>query len=225
MRFFVTGTDTEIGKTTVTVGLVSAVVKAGFSCVGLKPVAAGQDIVNDTWINEDVLRLSQVCQPIIDSQLICSYQFRTPCAPKIAGELEGRVIDRKVVLEQLSLGMSAAQYAFIEGVGGFNIPLNMDWTTADLAVDLNCPVILVVGLRLGCVNHAVLTQEAIQRRGLTLAGWVANEVDPDFTFVDENIESLQDYLNVPCLGRVPFMSERSSPIEAEIFQLEHLLLR
>jgi dethiobiotin synthetase len=129
------------------------------------------------------------------------------------------------VLEQLSAAMSGAQYAFIEGVGGFNIPLTADWTTADLAVDLNCPVILVVGLRLGCVNHAVLTQEAIQSRGLTLAGWVANEVDPDFTFVDENIESLQDYLNVPCLGRVPFMSERSSPIEAEIFQLEHLLLR
>ena len=223
MQFFVTGTDTEIGKTTVTVGLVSAVVKAGFSCVGLKPVAAGQDIVNDTWINEDVLRLSQVCQPIIDSQLICSYQFRTPCAPKIAGELEGKVIDRKIVLEQLSAAMSVAQYAFIEGVGGFNIPLTADWTTADLAVDLNCPVILVAGLRLGCVNHAVLTKEAIQNRGLTLAGWVANEVDPDFTFVDENVESLQECLDVPCIGRVPFISERSGPIGAETFQLEHLL--
>ena len=126
MQFFVTGTDTEVGKTTVTVGLVSAVVKAGYSCVGLKPVAAGQDFVDGTWINEDVLRLSQVCQPSIDSQLICSHQFRTPCAPQIAGKLEGRVIDRKIVLEQLSAAMSGAQYAFIEGVGGFNIPLTAD---------------------------------------------------------------------------------------------------
>ena len=225
MKYFVTGTDTEIGKTTVTVGLVSAVVKAGFSCVGLKPVAAGQDFVGDTWINEDVLRLSQVCQPAIDTQLICSHQFRTPCAPKIAAELEGKVIDREVVLEQVNAAMDTAQYAFIEGVGGFNIPLSADWTTADLAVDLNCPVILVVGLRLGCVNHAVLTREAILSRGLKLAGWVANEVDPNFGFVDENVESLKGCLDVPCLGRVPFMSECPDQIGAGLFQLEYLLRR
>ena len=107
----------------------------------------------------------------------------------------------------------------------FNIPLSADCTTADLAVDLNCPVILVVGLRLGCVNHAVLTREAILSRGLKLAGWVANEVDPNFGFVDENVESLKGCLDAPCLGRVPFMSERSDQSGAGIFKLEYLLHR
>ncbi len=224
MQYFVTGTDTEIGKTTITVGLVSAVVQAGFSCIGLKPVAAGQDLVNGTWINEDVLRLSQVCEPAIDIQKLCSYQFRTPCAPKIAGELEGKIIERDVVLNQLRESMRHAQHTFVEGVGGFDIPLNADWTTADLAVDLNCPVILVVGLRLGCVNHAVLTREAIVSRGLTLAGWVANQVDPDFAFLDKNLESLQDCLRAPCVGRIPFMAKPSEEIVPDMFDLDSLLL-
>ena len=224
MKYFVTGTDTEIGKTTITVGLVSAVVQAGFSCVGIKPVAAGQDLVNGTWINEDVLRLSQVCEPNIDIQKLCSYQFRTPCAPKIAGELEDKVIERAIVLNQVRESMRYAQYAFIEGVGGFDIPLNADWTTADLAVDLNCPVILVVGLRLGCVNHAVLTREAILRRGLTLVGWVGNQIDPHFGFLEKNLESLQDCLSVPCIGQIPFMSESSEAIVAEMLDLDSLLM-
>lgn len=224
MQYFVTGTDTEIGKTTITVGLVSAVIKAGFTCVGLKPVAAGQDLVNGTWINEDVLRLSQVCEPNIDIEKLCSYQFRTPCAPKISGELEGKIIERGVVLDQLRESMRYAQHAFVEGVGGFDIPLNADWTTADLAVDLNCPVILVVGLRLGCVNHAVLTRDSILSRGLTLAGWIANQVDPDFAFLDKNLESLQQCLSAPCIGQIPFMSEPSNGIDAEMFDLNSLLL-
>ncbi|MDA0237031.1 MAG: dethiobiotin synthase [Proteobacteria bacterium] len=219
-----TGTDTEIGKTTITVGLVSAVVKAGHTCVGLKPIAAGQDCVNGVWVNEDVLRLSQVCDPAISIDQVCSYQFRTPCAPEIAAGLEQQVIDKNIVLKHLRTSISYAQYAFVEGVGGFNIPLSSNWTTADLAVDLHFPIILVVGMRLGCVNHAMLTREAIDRRGLAFAGWVANFADPNFSFPDENYKTLQEQLGGPCLGKVPFLSDTRLDIAPNVFQLDRLLL-
>ena len=108
MQYFVTGTDTEIGKTTITVGLVSAVVKAGHTCVGLKPIAAGQDYVDGVWVNEDVLRLSQVCDPPISIDQVSSYQFRTPCAPEIAASLEQKVIDTNIVMKHLRASISHA---------------------------------------------------------------------------------------------------------------------
>lgn len=224
MQYFVTGTDTEIGKTTITVGLVSAVVKAGHTCVGLKPIAAGQDYVDGVWVNEDVLRLSQVCDPPISIDQVSSYQFRTPCAPEIAASLEQKVIDKNIVMKHLRASISHAQYAFVEGVGGFNIPLSSSWTTADLAAELNFPIILVIGMRLGCVNHAMLTREAIDRRGLTFAGWVANFVDPTFSFQDENFKTLHQRLGGPCLGKIPFLSSSQQNIAPDAFQLDTLLV-
>ena len=224
MQYFVTGTDTEIGKTTVTVGLVSAVVGSGHTCLGLKPIAAGQDWVDGVWVNEDVLRLSRVCDPPISIDQVCTYQFRTPCAPEIAAGLEQQEINKNIVLKNIHTAISCAEYAFVEGVGGFNIPLNPNWTTADLAVDLNFPIILVVGMRLGCVNHAILTREAIDRRGLTFAGWVANFVDPTFSYQDENFKTLHQRLGGPCLGKIPFLSSSQQNIAPDAFQLDTLLV-
>ena len=222
-QFFVTGTDTEIGKTTVTSSLVSAVAKMGHTCVGLKPIAAGQDFVDGAWVNDDVLRLSRVCEPAIGIHEICTYQFRTPCAPHIAADLESQVIEKDVVLKHIRSSVRLAEYSFVEGVGGFDIPLNPDWTTADLAADLQFPVILVVGMRLGCINHALLSIESIERRGLQLAGWVGNFVDPNFSFAKENLSTLSDRIKAPIIGTVPYMEEPLQDVDVSDFKLKQLL--
>jgi dethiobiotin synthetase len=111
----------------------------------------------------------------------------------------------------------------VEGVGGFDIPLNSDWTTADLAADLQFPVILVVGMRLGCINHALLSIESIERRGLQLAGWVGNFVDPNFSFAKENLSTLSDRIKSPIIGTVPYMEEPLQDVDVSDFQLKQLL--
>ncbi|EER57903.1 dethiobiotin synthase, partial [Acidovorax delafieldii 2AN] len=167
-----------------------------------KPLAAGQDCVEGRWVNEDVLRLRAASNMDLRDDEVGPLQLRTPCAPHIAARLEGRTISREAVLAAVRGVAVRADIAFIEGVGGFRVPLLPGWDTADLAVDLGLPVVLVVGLRLGCINHALLTAEAVRARGLRLAGWVANTVDPAMPHVADNLDALEAGLSAPFLGHV-----------------------
>lgn len=205
--YFITGTDTEIGKTFVTAALTRALSARGLRVAPIKSLAAGQELVDGRWVNDDVATLLAAQNLGLSDTEVGPLQFREPCAPHIAAKLEGRSIDRDALLAAIRATAAKADIALVEGVGGFRVPLTDSWDTADLAVDLGLPVILVVGLRLGCINHALLTAEAIRARGLTLAAWVANTVDPQQPHVADNLAALQTGLKAPCLGHLPRLSD------------------
>jgi dethiobiotin synthetase len=208
--FFITGTDTEIGKTCITAGLTHALTGLGRYVTPIKSLAAGQaQDAAGVWVNEDVAQLhaAQVAGMSLDE--VGPLQFREPCAPHIAAQMEGRSIDRAALLAAIRRSAAKGDFALVEGVGGFRVPLTEDWDTADLAVDLAMPVVLVVGLRLGCINHALLTAEAVRARGLRLAGWVANTADPHQPHVADNLSALAARLAAPCWGHVPRLTDPS----------------
>ena len=198
--WFVTGTDTEIGKTFVSCALIHAARAAGLSAVGMKPIAAGSDAGG---LNEDVEQLRAASTMALPREEVNPYCFAAPMAPHIAAAEEGRPIVFAPILDAYDVLARNADVVVVEGVGGFRVPLGKDGDSADLARALGLPVILVVGLRLGCINHALLTAEAIVARGLPLAGWVANRIDPTMARPEENLESLRHLLAAPLLGVVP----------------------
>ena len=213
--FFIAGTDTEIGKTAITAALTQLAAQSGLRAAAIKPLAAGQDCVDGRWVNEDVLRLRAASNMDLRDDEVGPLQLRTPCAPHIAARLEGRTISRDSLLAAVRGVAARADIAFVEGVGGFRVPLVPGWDTADLAVDLGLPVVLVVGLRLGCINHALLTAQAIRARGLALAGWVGNTVDATQPHQADNLTALADRLNAPCWGVVPRLGG-SAPGAADV---------
>lgn len=201
--FFITGTDTEIGKTFSGAALTHAFTALGRRVTPIKALAAGQELVDGQWVNEDVATLRAAQSLGLTDAQVGPLQFREPCAPHIAARLEGRRIEREPLLAAVRATAALGDLALVEGAGGFRIPLAEGWDSADLAVDLGLPVILVVGLRLGCINHALLTAEAVRARGLKLAAWVANTVDARQPHVTDNLQALQAGLQAPCLGHLP----------------------
>lgn len=203
---FITGTDTEIGKTTIAAAIVSLLGKTGLRVAGLKPVAAGMSVIDGERINEDVHALRAASNVALGVDEIAPFQFEAACAPHVAAALEGRSIDRGRILAAIETAAARCDRVVVEGVGGFRVPFDAagDWDSADLARDLGLPVLLVVGLRLGAINHALLTAEAVRARGLRLCGWVANTVDPEMLQISATIDALTVGLgNAPCLGLVP----------------------
>lgn len=216
---FVTGTDTEIGKTLVSAAILHKLVQAGQRACGMKPVAAGAALRDGRLHNEDADMLAAAGNVHLPQHITTPFMFKEPAAPHIAAELEGKTIDTVPILTAYAEILAASDATVVEGVGGFRVPLTDTIDTADLAVQFNLPVILVVGLRLGCISHALLTAEAIISRGLVLAGWVANEVDPAMSFVDENIEAMEQRIPAPLLGRVPRLPRPSAAAAAEFIDL------
>ena len=206
--WFITGTDTEIGKTFVACALLHACRQAGLSAVAMKPVAAGLD---EQGRNEDVERLLAASSIQPARSLVNPYGFRAAIAPHIAATEEGRSIELPCIAASFAELQTLADVVLVEGVGGFCVPLGADCDTADLAMMLRLPVILVVGMRLGCINHALLTQQAIAACGLSLAGWVANRIDPAMSRFSENLAALQQRLAAPLLGVV---AHGTTPAEA-----------
>ena len=198
--FFITGTDTEIGKTHSAASLLHTARLAGLRAVAMKPVAAGTDENGD---NDDVLRLRAAGNVEAPADWVNPYCFRAAIAPHIAAEQEGREIELDTIVHAFARLTTLADCILVEGVGGFRVPLGHSGDSADLAQRLDLPVILVVGLRLGCINHALLTAEAIRARGLTLAGWIANQIDPAMPCQEENLSALQEGLAAPLLGIIP----------------------
>jgi dethiobiotin synthetase len=222
--YLIAGTDTGVGKTLVAAALIRKLVMSGLRCAGMKPVAAGCSEVGGRRINEDVELLRGQSNVDAGDAWMAPYAFRDPVAPHIAAEREGVRIERDRILEAFGQLKALADRVVVEGVGGFRVPLGQDWDTADLAVDLALPVILVVGLRLGCLNHALLTREAMAVRGLELAGWVGNCVDPGMDALRENIDFLGRSLEAPLLGTIPFMGEGNPPDAARRIRLpEHAI--
>jgi dethiobiotin synthetase len=208
--WFITGTDTEIGKTYATCTLLHAARAQGLSALGMKPVAAGTEMVGGEQLNEDVAALRAASSFDPGLRLLNPWCFASPIAPHIAAAEEGVRIGPAPIIDALGTLRQCADVVLVEGVGGFRVPLAEDYDSADLAAELGLPVILVVGLRLGCINHALLTVEAIERRGLKLAGWIGNRIDPQMLRAEQNIDSLRERIPAPLLGVLPW-SERPEP--------------
>lgn len=200
--YFITGTDTDVGKTYIASSLVRYFVQLGVSVLGMKPVAAGCELLQGVLLNEDVKQLQLASNIKAPLALINPYAFQPAIAPHIAAKQAGVTISLEVINSAFQQLKQMAEVVIVEGAGGLCVPLNDSETTADLVVLLNLPVILVVGMRLGCINHALLTVEAIQTRGLTLAGWVANQVCAEMTAYQENFDTLKQMINAPCLAQV-----------------------
>lgn len=210
---FVSGTDTEVGKTRISAALLHWCASQGWRSAGFKPVAAGLEQVDGQWINADVQALRQAGSvPLTDAE-VGPCQFKAACAPHLAAALESRSIDFDGLLRAARQLALRADALVVEGVGGFVVPLDGERDTADLAQALGLPVVLVVGLRLGCLNHALLTAESVQARGLRLAGWVGNTVDPAMPWVDDNLATLRELLmarhGAVSLGWVPRLPDPS----------------
>ncbi len=218
---FVTGTDTHIGKTLVSCALLFALCKAGVDAVGMKPVASGASWVEQPdgsmgeWQNDDVDLLTAHSRHQLPNELIAPYLFRTATAPHIAAMHEGKTIELAPILDAFSHLRTQSGAIVVEGVGGFRVPFSDTLDSADLAQQLGLPVVLVVGVRLGCLNHALLTAEAIAARGLQLAGWVANLVDENMLYPGDNVAALKARLPAPLLGCIPFMQPASAAVAAE----------
>jgi len=210
---FITGTDTGVGKTLVTTALLHAFASLGVRAVGMKPVAAGAELVNGVWVNEDVALIRAASEVDAPPELTNPYLFREPIAPHIAADLKGVAIEIPRIAAACEALSEQAEVVVVEGVGGFRVPLSPTMDTADLAVRLGLPVILVVGMRLGCINHALLTADAIAARGLALAGWIANRHEPDMAAYDENLASLAARLPAPLLAELPLMAA-ADPVRA-----------
>jgi dethiobiotin synthetase len=200
---FVTGTDTEIGKTLVSAALLHILAQRGVQVAAMKPIAAGTAWRDGAWHNDDVDMLAAEVTVPLPQALTTPYLLQTPAAPHIAAALEHVVIDPSHIQACFQKVSAKAQAVIVEGVGGFRVPLTDSHDTADMAQQLGLPVILVVGLRLGCISHALLTVEAIQARGLELTGWVANTVDAQMGCMAENIQALQQRIPAPLLGHIP----------------------
>lgn len=204
---FVAGTDTEIGKTRIACGLLSGLAGAGLRAVGMKPVAAGTIAGPQGPFNEDVAALAAVSAPGFAPGLVNPYLFDEPVAPHLAAARHGTPIRLEHIEACFRALAARADAVVVEGVGGLRVPLGEGVDAADLAARLALPVVLVVGMRLGCINHALLTAEAIATRGLRLAGWVANAIDPGMALFDENVAAIDRRIGAPLLGVVPRLAE------------------
>jgi dethiobiotin synthetase len=185
--FFITGTDTGVGKTYVACKLIQQYVAQGYKVIGMKPLAAGEDFVNGQWVNDDVLKLEAASNVKAPRALINPYSFKEAIAPHIAAELAGVEIKLTVLQHAFTELSKLADIVIVEGAGGFLVPINGKKTLADFVIKSNIPIILVVGMKLGCINHTLLTIEAINARNCKLQGWVANPLDAKMQHYNENV--------------------------------------
>lgn len=198
--YFVTGTDTGAGKTRVSCALLHAFAATGKTVAGMKPVAAGCE--NGAW--PDVELLAAASSISVGREHINPYALVPPIAPHIAASRAGVEIDLEVIRQAYLELRKRADIVIVEGAGGFLVPLNDHEDMAALVQTLDLPVLLVVGMRLGCINHALLTAHAVRAAGLSLAGWVANRIDPEMAAFEENVLALERRLDCPLLGILPY---------------------
>jgi len=207
---FITGTDTEIGKTEVTLGLMAAIQKRGHRVLGMKPIASGAEPTEDGLRNDDALRIQRQGSLDIAYPMINPYAFEPPIAPHLAAKEAGVELDFQQIHNNLNILSRQADYVIVEGVGGWKVPLGINGGVAEMTLTLGLPVVMVVGLRLGCINHALLTAESIISSGCHFIGWIANAVDSDMAVQQENISTLERELPAPLLGKIDHMTEPST---------------
>lgn len=224
-RFFITATDTDAGKTFVSSGLLQRWSNLGYKTLGFKPVASGCEKTPEGLRNDDALKIIAAANVSLEYEIINPYSFEPAIAPHIAAGQAGITIDLNGIVRDILQHQDKADYVLVEGVGGWLVPLNAQQNVADLACLLNFPVILVVNLRLGCINHALLTAESIENRGLTIAGWIANSSESEnanMACLEENIQTLRHRLNAPLLGVLPHLSESYSVEKSPFTQFNTL---
>ncbi len=217
--YFVVGTDTEVGKTHATCALLHALAKRHPRVVGMKPVAAGGVDTPQGFSNEDSIAHRAASTISVPPELDNPILLPEPLSPHLAAARAGVAIDFAAILRAFAELRARADAVVVEGAGGLLVPMSETQTGADLAVALRLPMVLVVGMRLGCLNHALLTAEAIRARGLVLAGWIANRVDPHFRCPDENLAYLASHLGAPLWADLPFSTSRDPELDAHRFTL------
>lgn len=210
-RFFITGTDTDVGKTFVTCALLHHFGRAGCKVLGFKPISAGCEVINQTLVNQDAALIQAHSNVDAPLNVINPIAFEPPIAPHIAANQVGERID----FARLDRGWKALQEIpadvyLVEGAGGWCLPLNELNTLNQWVERQKLEVILVVGIKLGCLNHALLTAGAIKSQGLKLSGWVANVIEPNTAFIGQNIAHLKAVLDAPCIAQVPYFEDIDS---------------
>jgi dethiobiotin synthetase len=209
-RLFVTGTDTDVGKTEVAVALLQRARQHHLSTAAMKPVAAGCELIDNEWKNIDAIRLQAQCSIPLHYSEVNPVALKQAMAPHLAAYEEKKTItiERLLGLTQ-NIFNKKADFTVIEGAGGWRVPISHRELLSQYAKELKLPVLMVVGVRLGCLNHSLLTAEAIMNDGLTIAGWVANIMDKDMMAAEENIQTLQHFLPALCIGVIPFQQDPS----------------
>ena len=221
--FFITGTDTGVGKSWMTAALLHAIAKRGLRVAGVKPLACGGHATADGWRHEDAELLMQNASVALPYATVNPILLHEPIAPHIAAQRAGLRLSAAALHQACNALERELDWALVEGVGGWEVPLNEDETTADFAHLLGLPVILVVGIRLGCLNHALLTQDAIARQKLPLASWIANIIDADTLEIPANIAALKEHIPAPLLGTIPHLPRFDATRIANLLNTEELL--
>lgn len=220
---FVVGTDTGCGKTEVSLGLMESLQRRGLRVLGMKPVASGCEPTREGLRNADALRLQAQGSSRLDYDQVNPYAFEPAIAPHIAAGRMGIEIDLPVICSGAARLAEQADFLIVEGVGGWRVPLAPSLSLSDVPRALELPVILVAGLKLGCLNHSLLTAESIRASGNRLAGWIANQVDPNMQARDENLATLAALLAVPCLGVVPWLAAPEPRLVADHLDVSALV--
>jgi dethiobiotin synthetase len=209
LNLFVTGTDTDVGKTYISQALIKHFCRQGLQAVGMKPVAAGAEIEEGRLLNVDVQAIISASNVVAPIDQINPYVFAPAIAPHIAAQQVGIEISIEPIMSAFKALQQQADVVVVEGAGGFLVPINESLTMGDLAKALNLGVLLVVGVRLGCISHALLTVQAIEAKGLHLIGWVANRIEPNMPALEENIATLKAMIKAPCIADVAWNKEPS----------------
>lgn len=220
---FITGTDTGIGKTAVALGLMAAFQKNGLTVAGMKPVSAGCELTEKGLRNEDAVLLMNQASVELPYDLINPYAFKSAVAPHIAAEQVGVEMQIEPLVAGFNNIKQQCDIVLVEGAGGWLVPLNKNESMADVAKSMDLKIILVVGMRLGCLSHALLTQNSIKQTGLIFAGWVANYVTPDFPSSEENLQTLKGRLYAPLLGTIPYKKKPDSGYISNHLDISQLL--
>lgn len=216
---YVTGTDTGVGKTVASCALLHALRRDGLRAVGMKPVASGCDFIAGRWRNADALALQQASAPEPDYADLNPYALREPLAPELAAADAGVTVELEPIAAAYARLHAQADVVVVEGVGGWAAPLSATLDQAHVVRALRLPVVLVVGLRLGCLNHAYLSARAIAADGCRLAGWIASGIDPDMARADDNFALLSQRLPAPCWGRLPYAPEATADAMARYLDI------
>lgn len=207
---FITGTDTEVGKTVVATAMIRALVQAGHRIAAMKPIAAGAERGTTGRQNSDAVALQAAANVPATYEIVNPYCLELAASPHIAAAKEGASIKLAPIVQAFGHLTRSSDLVIVEGAGGWHAPINETETMADIPATLDLPVVLVVGLRLGCLNHALLTAQAIEARGLTCVGWIGNHLQPSFEHAAENLATLEARLAAPLLDVVPFQEHGSA---------------
>lgn len=222
-NIFITGTDTGVGKTAVTYLLVRSLVKQGYKVAAMKPVASGAQYIEGQWVNDDALALMQASNLDLSYELVNPYCFAAPVAPHIAAQQAKQHIDLDVIKQSFDLLNQLADIVIVEGVGGWYVPLSEQCDCTDLVRTLDLSVLLVVGMRLGCINHALLTAAAIAREKFGFIGWIANILNTDMPHLNLNINAIQSRLHQPLVATIPEVDTLATASLINLFDLKKIL--